>query len=342
MKAVLMRRFGGPEVLEIAEVPDPTPAHDEVILQVAAVTVNRTLDLVVREGAYQQPTTLPHVLGCDPAGVVVAVGAGVTDRKPGDRIAVSPIMRPANAERGPIILGVSAWGGYAERVKVTASATHLIPDGLDLETAVIIARHAPMALHLLCGKARLTKGETVLVMGATGGLGAAGVQIAKWLGATVIAGAGSPGRVAEALALGADHGIDYRATPLEEAVMALTGGRGVDVVFENIADPDLFPRAFHSLARGGRLVTAGSHGGGVVPLDVTRLYQRQLSVMGSTALTADDVRQSLLLAAQGHLRAEAALRLPLNEAARAHRLLESHEVTGKIVLTPFEPQADMT
>ncbi|RKE38629.1 NADPH:quinone reductase-like Zn-dependent oxidoreductase [Paraburkholderia sp. BL23I1N1] len=334
MKAVLMERFGGPDVLALTDVRDPTPQADEVLIKVHAVTVNRTLDLAVRAGRYGRPVNLPHVLGADPVGTVAAVGDAVSDRKIGDRVVTSPILRPASANQPPVLLGVSVWGGYAQYVCVPAVATHLVPEGLSFEDAAVIGRHAPLALHLLKSKAAVRPGETVLVMGATGGLGAVGVQIAKWLGATVIAGAGARARIERAIALGADHGIDYRAQDLQQEVMKLTEGRGVDVVFENIGDAELFPKAVASLARGGRLVTAGSHGGGIVPLNVTTLYQRQLTLYGSTGQTAADVEQVLRLGTDGLLRAEIAVSMPLGSAADAHDSLESGRVSGKILLLP--------
>jgi NADPH:quinone reductase-like Zn-dependent oxidoreductase len=136
----------------------------------------------------------------------------------------------------------------------------------------VVTRHAPTAFHLLRDRAGLAAGEWVLVMGASGGLGSAGVQAAKFIGANVIAAAGADERVQAVIDLGADAGINYRTQDLTAEVMRITSGRGVEVVFENIADPELFPRAFASLARRGRLVTAGGHGGGIVPLDVNRLY----------------------------------------------------------------------
>ena len=333
MRAVVFKEFGGPSVLRVEEVETPALGPHDVLVAVRAVSVNRTLDLAVRAGRYARPVTLPHVLGADPSGVIVGIGSEVTSRAVGDRIVASPWLKPATVTAGPVLLGVQAWGGYAEFVRLPAAATHLISDGLDFAAATVIARHAPMALHLLEGKGRLASGEWALVMGAAGGLGSAGVQVAKYLGATVIAGAGSDERAESARGLGADWVVNYRARRLDDEVMRITEGRGVDVVFENIGDPELFPRALASLARGGRLATAGSHGGGIVPLDVSRLYLRQLSVLGSTGQTVDDVSRSLRAAAEGRLRAPIARTMPLEEAALAHELIESGAVVGKIVLT---------
>jgi NADPH:quinone reductase-like Zn-dependent oxidoreductase len=333
MRAIVLREFGPPEVLRLEpDFPDPVAGPGEVVLAVHAVSVNRTLDLAVRAGSYVAPIHLPHILGVDPSGVVVAVGAGVTERHVGDRVVTLPWRTRAV---GPLdALGIQHLGGYAQYVKVPAKATAPIPDGLDFEIATVVARHAPQAFNLLRDRAQLKAGEWVLVMGASGGLGSAGIQVAKLLGATVIAAAGAPERLAAAVRLGADHGIDYGHQQLTAEVLRLTGGRGVDVVFENIAEPVMFAQAFHAIARHGRLVTAGSHGGGTVPLDVQRLYLYQITVMGSLGFSEADVSFALEAAARGRLRVLIDRVLPLEQAAEAHRLVAARTLTGKIVLDP--------
>src|SRR5687768_7362773 len=169
MKAIVIRDFGGPEVLRLEDVPTPNPGPGEVLIQVHAVSVNRTLDLVVRAGKYAMPITLPHVLGVDPSGIIAAVGEGVSTRKPGDRVATTFIIRAPTATEGMLVLGVHVWGGYAEYVKVPAHVTYIVPDALDFPTATVVVRHAPTALALLRDEARLKPGEWILVMGATGG-----------------------------------------------------------------------------------------------------------------------------------------------------------------------------
>ena len=179
----------------------------------------------------------------------------------------------------------------------------------------------------------------VLVMGASGGLGSAGIQIARGLGAKVIAAAGADERVRAAVDLGADVGVNYRTQDLTEEVRRITGGRGVDVVFENIADPELFPKAFAALARHGRLVTAGAHGGGTVPLDVQRLYLNGITVIGSVGrITADDLSLCMRAAAEGRHRVLIDRVLPLAEAARAHRIVGERSGTVKVVLQPVADQ----
>lgn len=332
MKAIVIREFGPPEVMRLEEVPTPVPGAHDVLIEVHAVSVNQTLDLIARSGRYPVPIGLPHVLGVDPSGVIVAVGAQVGMRQVGDRVVVS--SRLSRPDQPPRLLGVHEWGGYAQYVAVPAVNTYLVPDAIDFPTATVVARHAPLAFGLLRDEARLQPGQWVLVMGAAGGLGSAGVQVAKHLGARVIAAAGAQERVASAIALGADHGINYRAEELTVRVRELTGGRGVDVVFENIGAADLFPQALASLARDGRLVTAGSHGGGIVPLDVSRLYMQNLTVIGSTRQNPADIELSLQIAARGHYRVLIDRVMPLAQAIEAHRWVEGRTGLGKVVLVP--------
>ena len=335
MKAIVLREFGPPEVLRLEEIPTPAPGPGEVLIRVHAVSVNRTLDLVVRAGTYAMPVTLPHVLGVDPSGVVAAVGAGVTARKVGDRVATTQLLRQPTATSGPLLLGVHVWGGYAEYVKVPVEVTHPIPDAVDFATATVVSRHAPTAFSMLRDDARLGPADWVLVMGASGGLGTAGIQAAKYLGARVISAAGADERVRAAVDLGVDAGINYRTQDLTAEVRRLTGGRGVNVVFENIADAELFPKAFASLARGGRLITAGAHGGGTVPLDVKHLYLNSITVIGSVGrITPEDLAFSLRAAADGRYRVLIDRVLSLSEAARAHRIVAERSGTGKVVLQP--------
>jgi NADPH2:quinone reductase len=318
--------------MRVEEVPTPEPGPGEVLIRVHAVSVNRTLDLVVRAGTYARPVTLPLVPGVDPAGVIAKLGPGVTNRQVGDRVVTALRVNREGPFASPRLLGVHTWGGYAEYVKAPAENTQLIPDGLDFPTACVVGRHAATAFHLLRDRANLQEGEWVLVMGAAGGLGSAGVQAAKYLGAKVIAAAGADARVRVGLDLGADAGVNYRSQDLTAEVLRITAERGVNVVFENIGDPDLFPKAFAALSRHGRLVTAGGHGGGIVPLDVNKLYHNQITIIGATGESPEDVRMSLEAAAAGRFKVVIDKVLPLAQAVQAHELVAERGGVGKVVL----------
>jgi NADPH:quinone reductase-like Zn-dependent oxidoreductase len=335
LKAIVIREFGPPNVMKLEEVATPEPGPGEVLIKVHAVSVNRTLDIKVRSGQYARPVKLPLVPGVDPSGVVVKLGPGVAERKVGDRVTVA--LRLGNDASGADairLLGVHAWGGYAEYVRAIAANTTIVPDKVVFASATVVTRHAPTALHLLQDHAKVQPGDWVLVMGAAGGLGSAGVQVAKYLGAKVIAAAGSDERVKVGLDLGADAGVNYRAQDLTTEAVRITGGAGVNVVFENIGDPELFPKAFAALARRGRLVTAGGHGGGIVPLDVNKLYLNQITVMGATGEQPESARLALEMAETGRFKALIDRVLPLSEAAQAHELVESRGGIGKVVLDP--------
>jgi len=175
----------------------------------------------------------------------------------------------------------------------------------------------------------------VLIMGAGGNLGSIGIQIAKnVIGANVIAAAGSDARVATGLALGADHVVNYNLADLEAEVMRLTGGKGVDVLYDNIANAKVLPRAFRALGFDGRLVTAGAHAGPNVAIDFAHLYHKRITIKGRPGYRPSDVPKCFAAAAKGKINAQIERILPLSRAAEAHRLVESNESTGKIVLDP--------
>jgi NADPH:quinone reductase-like Zn-dependent oxidoreductase len=347
VRAVVLRGFGGPEVLNVEDWPDPTPGPGEVLVRVHAVSINRSFDLLVRQDGRDYGPVLPLIPGVDPSGVIEEVGPGVDSRWPGERVTVRPNVpcgecdacragEGANCSRRRMI-GVQRAGGAAELLAIPAENTVAVPEGVSCAEATVVGRHFPTA-YSLAYRAELRAGETVLVMGAAGALGSCAVQVAKQLGATVIAAAGTDERAAAALPLGADYAVNYRDSDLEREVLRLTDGRGVDVVFENIGDPTLWSGAFNSLARGGRLVTVGSHGGDSVPLDVRRLYNRRLHVMsGLGAERREDLARSLDLVARGVFRILIDCTLPLSQAAEAHRRVEEGRALGKVILDPSLP-----
>lgn len=334
MKAVVVTEFGPPEVMQVVDAPEPVVGEGQVLIRVHAVSVNRTLDLSVREGRYPLKPVLPHVLGVDPSGEIARVGPGVDSRKVGDRVAVSPIVSPAGKASPPLMLGVNVWGGYAEYVCVPASTTFLVPEGLDFPRATIVSRHMPTALHLLRDRARVEKDEWVLVLGAAGGLGSAGLHAARMLGARVIAGCGSEQRLKAAMELGADAGVNYGSSDLAADVLRITNGAGVNVVFANMGDPFLFSASIDAMARFGRLVSAGAHGGGVVSLDMQKLYLKQLQIIGATGQRPEDVEISLEHAARGGFKVLIDRILPLERAVEAHHLVANRGELGKVILSP--------
>ena len=333
MKAIVIHQFGDPSVLKLEDVPQPALEAGEISIKVRAVTVNQTLDVALRAGKYARRPPLPHVLGSDAAGEVAAVAPDVKTLKVGDRVVCHPIVgRQPNG--APRLLGVDTWGTYADVVKVPASTVQIVPDTLDFITAAVVGRHGPLAFTQLRDRAQVKPGEWVLVMGAAGGLGSALVQAAKHLGARVIAAAGSDERVAAAVQLGADEGINYRIRDLTVEARRITHGVGVNVVLDNIGDPVTFPKALASLAFQGRLVTAGGHGGGNVPLDVKYLYLNLITIFGNPIDTPDNFKLALKIAAEGKLKVLIHEVLPLKEARRAHEMVEARLGIGKVVLTP--------
>ncbi len=343
MKAIVIHKFGPPDVLRYEDVSDPVPRLGEIRIEVHAATVNRVLDVSLRAGKEtRRDPMLPLIPGVDCAGVVDAVGPGVTRWHAGDRVAAAgtmpldPCPQDCDDYAGPTgMMGIKRPGAFAELVAVPACMAVAVPTGLDFHDAAVIMRHAPTAWNLLVNTAELKRGETVLIMGAGGNLGLTGIQIAKnVIGAKVIAAAGSDERVQQGLALGADFGINYATQNIRGEVMKITGGKGVDVLYDNIANPKVLPQAFLSIGFGGRLVTAGAHAGPHVTIDFSHLYHQQITIRGRPGYHPPDRAKCFAAAAAGKIKAQIEKLLPLSRAAEAHRLVESGEITGKIVLDP--------
>jgi NADPH:quinone reductase-like Zn-dependent oxidoreductase len=343
MKAIVVHEFGPPDVLRYEDVPDPQPGAGEARVVVHAATVNRVLDVAVRRGEQKQRGAKPPFIpGVDCAGVVDAVGEGVSQVKVGDRVAAAGTMplraAPENAasETGPMgMMGIKRPGGFAEKVCVPVSALVKVPEGLSFHEAAVVMRHCPTAWNLLCNVAKAKFGEWVLIMGAGGNLGSVGVQIAKnVLGARVIAAAGSRTRARSGLELGADYAIDYSSQDLAKEIMSITDGRGVNVLYDNIANPEILPKAFHALGRDGRLVTAGAHAGPNVTIDFFHLYDNRITIYGMPGFQPGDRAKCFEAAAAGKIKVRIAHVLPLSRAPDAHRMMEADPAMGKIVLDP--------
>jgi NADPH:quinone reductase-like Zn-dependent oxidoreductase len=343
MKAIVIHEYGPPEVLRYEEVPDPIPRAGEICIRVHAATVNRVLDVSLRAGRERaRGPLLPLIPGVDCAGVVAAVGPQVQRYRAGDRVAAAGVMpldpcaedgRDYDGPQG--MMGIKRPGGFAELVAVPACAAVAVPETLNFHHAAVIMRHVPTAWNLLLRVAELKAGETALIMGAGGNLGTIGIQIAKSvIGATVIAAAGSDDRVRFGLTLGADYGINYATHNILDGVMKITSGQGVDVLYDNIANPAVLPLAFRAIGMGGRLVTAGAHAGPDVSINFSHLYHKRITIKGRPGSTPSDLPDCLKAAADGKVVAQIDRVLPLSRAAEAHRLIERSEGQGKIVLDP--------
>ena len=342
MRALLVPRHGGPEVLEVGTRPIPVPGAGEVLLKVHAAGVNH-LDTVVRRGMPGITLPLPMIPGSDAAGTIAAVGAGVAGMKEGDRVFVSPgysceRCRACLSGNEPLcrfygLTGEHKDGTQAEYVALRASQVLPLPDGVSFEEGAAFPLVYLTAWHMLVARAGLVAGEEVLVHAGGGGVGTAAIQIAKYFGARVLTTVGGAEKAAQARTLGADEVIDYRAADFLSEVRRLTGKRGVDVVVENIGQ-ETWEKSIQALAKGGRLVTCGATTGYEAKTDLRHLFFKGLSLLGSTMGSRAELLQISELIGAKRLRPVVARVLPLDQAAEAHRLLAARAVFGKIVLTP--------
>lgn len=325
MRAVVVSEPGGPEVLNLAEVPDPAAGPGEVLLDIAAAGVNRA-DLMQRQGRYPPPPGAPPYPGLECAGRVLATGPGVTGLRPGDELCA-----------------LLAGGGYAERVAVPAVQALPVPAGLDLTQAAALPEAACTVYANVFMTARLAPGETLLVHGGASGIGTMAIQLARAHGARVACTAGSAARLQRCRELGAELAVDYNAGDFAAAVLDFTGGRGADVILDIIGAAYL-PRNLASLATGGRLVVIGLQGGAAGELDLGLMLRKRLTVHAASlrarpvaekAAVVAGVREHVWpLITSGQVKPVIDTVLPLAEAARAHELMESGGHVGKIILTP--------
>ncbi len=343
MKAVVFETFGGLEVLKYRDVPDPAAGTGEVVIQVKACSVNRTLDLEVREKGAGFGVALPHISGADPSGLVTQVGPGVSTVKVGDRVAARPMLHCGSCrfcQRGEEnaclnlqVIGVHRHGGYAEFARIPATNALPVPASLSFQEASALPLSYPVAWHLLVTLGQVTADDTVLIMAAGSGLGVAGIQIAKLKGARVLAAAGSDEKLERARALGADAGINYAKADLPGEVKRLTDGWGADVVFENIGAAT-WDKSVASLAKKGRLVTCGTHGGSQATIDIRTLYRNYISLLFSAGATRKETEEVFRLAGERKLKAVVDRTFPLKEAAEAQRYLADRKNFGKVILLP--------
>lgn len=342
MKAIAFRQHGGPEVLEFIELPTPQPRAQEVRVRVKAVALNH-LDLWVRKGWPGLKLPLPHVLGSDVAGVIDAVGAEVTGVEVGDEVLVNPGVSCGACEkclagddvlcRRYQIIGEDIAGGYAEFVCVPRQNVLPRPKALTFEQAACLPLTFLTAWHMLVSRAQLQPGETVLIHAAGSGVGSAAVQIAKVIGARVIATASTQAKLDKATQLGADHVINYTTHDFLDEVKKRTDRKLVDVVFEHVG-ASTWDKSIACLPKGGRLVTCGATSGHDVKLDLRTLFYKSISLLGSTMGSKAELFRVLELVERGRLAPVLDRVLPLEKAAEAHGLLADRQTFGNVVLTP--------
>lgn len=333
MKAVRITRPGPPEVLEIADWPDPVPAAGEVLIDVAAAGVNRP-DLMQREGRYPPPKDTTEIPGLEVAGRIAALG-------PPDADGPSRSASGRPWAIGDDVCALVAGGGYAERCVVPGVQCLPVPDGLTLVQAAALPETYFTVWTNIVDRARLAAGEWLLVHGGTGGIGSTAIQLAVARGAHVVATAGTDEKCRASERLGATHAINYRREDFVEAVKAATGGRGVDVVLDVIGGT-YTARSLECLARDGRLAQVGVMGGETATISLRRLLLYRLTITGSTlrirpprekgAIALALEREVWPLVASGAVRPIVDAVFPLASAREAHRRLESGSVIGKVVL----------
>jgi NADPH2:quinone reductase len=324
MKAIRVHRFGGPEVLQLDEVPDPAPGPGQVLVQVRAAGVN-PVDTYIRSGQYARLPGLPYTPGVDAAGVVRAVGTGVTSAAPGDRVYIT-------GTTGPLLTGACA-----ELVLCTADQAKPLPAPVSFAQGAAVNIPYATAYRGLFHKARATAGETVLVHGASGGVGVAAVQLARAAGLRVVGTAGTARGRDLVREQGAHAVLDHTAPDYLRALGALTGGRGVDVIIENLANVNL-ARDLEAVALHGRVVVIGNRG--TIEINPRAAMSRDAVVYGVALWNATDAEIASIHAAlvagldNGTLRPVVGRELPLAEAARAHEAVLATGAYGKIVLLP--------
>jgi len=324
MHAITIEEPGGPDALVWAEVPDPTPGAGEVLVEVTAAAVNRA-DVAQRQGHYPPPPGAPPYPGLECSGVIAAIGDGVTGHHVGERVCA-----------------LLAGGGYAERVAVPAGQLLPIPQQMSVQEAAALPEVACTVWSNVVDVARLRKGETLLVHGGGGGIGTFAIQLGKALGARVLVTAREP-KHAQLRALGADLAIDYTSADFVAEAQEFTDGKGVDVILDIIGAKYL-NRNLAALAPGGRIAVIGLQGGRHGELDLAALMMKRGSVSGTTlrarpipdkARIVRGVREQVWpLIDAGAIRPIIDRTIPMAEAAAAHRLLESSDHLGKIILLP--------
>lgn len=324
MKAILVHEFGGPEVLKFEDLPEPKPGPGEVVVRIRAVGVN-PVDVSIRTGAYRQVVPLPYIPGSDGAGLVQATGEGVTEVKPGDRVFITGTTSP------------SFTGAYAEFAVCRASQVHALPGPLSFSQGAAIYVPYGTAYRALLQRARGRAGETVLVHGASGGVGIAATQIARAGGFRVIGTSGTSNGRDLVLAQGAHHALDHTAAGYLETVRTITGGRGVDIILEMASHLNL-GKDLGVIAPSGRIVVIGCRG--PVEINPREAMMQDAVILGMHMKNPTPSELASIWAALGAGFTDGTLKpvireeIPLKDAARAQSTVMSPGACGKIVLLP--------
>lgn len=340
MKAVLFHKHGGPEVLEYTDFPTPQPKAGEVLVRLRVAALNR-VDVLVRNGWPGLELEMPHINGADGAGEVAALGEGVRDLNVGDRVVINPNLGCGQCDacmagwdnmcRDWHLLGETRRGTYAEYVCLPARQLYKLPPDFDLHLAAAGALVFQTAWHSLITRGHLRPGETVLIVGAGGGVNTASLQIAKFSGARVVVVGSNASKVQAAEALGADILIDRSREPdWARAVFLATEKRGVDVVVDNVGTT--FMQSLRCLRKGGRLLTVGNSGGPKFEIDNRYIFAKHLSIIGSSMSHRKDFNTVMGLIVAGRLKPVLDRTYPLKDAAAAQERLWKGEQFGKITL----------
>ena len=340
MKAAVFHEHGGPDVLHIEDIPTPVAGPGEVLLRVKAASLNH-LDIWTRRGLPME-ITMPHIGGSDIAGVVEAVGTGVTGVQPGARVVVNPSLSCGKCEwcrtgEEPLcvdykILGEHVNGGFADFVTVPATNLFPIPQNYEFERAAAAPLVFLTAWRALVSRGKTRQGNSVLITGASGGVSTAAIQIAKYLGARVFA-VTTKENVERVKQLGADIVYDRNEVDFAKEVWKETSKRGVDVVLDSVGEA-VWQQCVRALARGGRLVSYGATSGPRAELDIRVLFWKQIEVIGSTMSNRSEFEEVMRLVFSGALQPVVDTVLSLTDIRAAHERVERGEQFGKVVLVP--------
>lgn len=342
MKAAIFRRHGGPEVIEITDVPRPDLQPGHVLVAVRAAAMNH-LDLWARRGLPGLTFEFPHISGSDMAGTIEELGEGVDDLELGTRVLVNPSLWCGRCEwcrKGEEslctsyrIIGEHTNGGFAEFAAVPVRNILPIPDDLAFEDAAAVPLVYQTAWRGMISRGRLRPGETVLISGGSGGVSTAAIQIAKLTGAYVFAVTSGAQKARRLEELGADVVIDRLEQDLSKEIWAATEKRGVDMVFDSVGEA-LWPALTRALARNGRLVTYGATTGPKAQVDIRLTFWKQFQIIGTTMSSRSEFEEVMSLIFQGELEPVIDVVWPLDRIREAHERLEAGKQFGKIVLTP--------